>query len=144
MTSQPSSSNRRMFTDGYRAPIGPPKQSQNSRAVLPIIGLIEPGLRLWGSYDAGVLDHHCPAAPDVCSRADIVARRSTKTHRSSASDSSTNLTFGESALHSSVTGRVPVALSPPLSQLQGRDSLRLAPRVCPACRCHRSSGNLLR
>jgi hypothetical protein len=35
-----------MFTDEYRAPIGPPKQSQNSRAVLPTIGLIELGLRL--------------------------------------------------------------------------------------------------
>jgi len=61
------------------------------------------------------------------SRDDFVARRSTKTHRSSASDSSTNLTFGESTLHSSVTGRVPVAVSPSPSQLQGRDSLRLAP-----------------
>ena len=80
----------------------------------------------------------------ICAAAmTLLARRSTKTHRSSASDSSTNLTFGESALHSSVTGRVPVAVSPPLSQLQGRDSLRLAPRVCATCRCHRSSGNLL-
>src|SRR6266550_2857221 len=144
MTSQRSSSNRRMFTDGYQAPIGPPRQSQSSRAVLPIIGLIELGLRLWASYNAAVFDHHCPAAPDMRGRDDVVARRSTKTHRSSASDSSTNLTFGESALHSSLTGRVPVAVSPPLSQLQGRDSLRLAPGVCPACRCHRSSGNLLR
>src|SRR5215831_8441467 len=143
MTSQPSSSNRRMFTDGYRAPIGPPKQSQNSRAVLPIIGLIELGLRLWSSYDAGVLDHHGPAAPAMRSRDDVVARRSTKTHRSSARGSSTYLTLGESALHSSVTGRVPVAVSPPLSELQRRDSLRLAPSLCATCRCHRSSGNLL-
>jgi hypothetical protein len=35
-----------MFTDAYRAPIGPPQQSQNSRAVLPIISLNELGLRL--------------------------------------------------------------------------------------------------
>src|SRR2546429_5323533 len=133
MTSQRSSSNRRMFTDGYRAPISPPKQSQNSRAVLPIIGLIELGLRLWASYNVTVFDHHCPAAPDMRSSHDVVARRSTKTHRSSARDSSTDLTFAESALHSSVTGRVPVAVSPPLSPLQGRGSLRFAPRPWPSC-----------
>src|SRR5262245_35577758 len=101
-----------MFTDGYRAPISPPKQFQNSRAVLPIIGLIELGLRLWGSYDAGVFDHHCPAAPDRRSSHDVVARRSTKAHRSSARDSFANLRVGEPALYSSVTDRVPVAVSP--------------------------------
>src|ERR1700750_1019029 len=111
MTSQPSSSNRRMFTDGYRAPIGPPKQSQNSRAVLPIIGLIGVGLRLWGSYDAGVLDHHFPCAPAMRSSDGVWALRSTRTHRSSARGSSTYLTLGESALHSSVAGRNPVAVS---------------------------------
>src|SRR6266446_5935826 len=114
MTSQRSSSNRRMFTDGYRAPISPPKQSQNSRAVLPIIGLIELGLKLWASYNAAVFDH-CPVAPDMRSGHDVVARRSTKTHRSSASDSSADLTFGESAVYSSLTGRVPVAVSSSLS-----------------------------
>src|SRR6516225_8972494 len=134
MTSQRSNSNRRIFTDGYRAPIGPPKQSQNSRAVLPIIGLIELGLRLWASYNVAVFDHHCPAAFDMRSSHDVVARRSTKTHRSSARDSSANLKVGESALDSSVTGRVPVAVSPSLSQLQARDRLRLAPRVCATCR----------
>ena len=41
-------------------------------------------------------------------------------------------------------GGVPEAVSPSFSQLQGRDSLRLAPRVLGRCRCHRSSGNLLR
>ena len=60
----------------------------------------------------------------------LCARRSTKTHRSSGRDCSADLTGGEFALHSSVTGRVPVAVSPSPSQLQGRDSLRLAPRIC--------------
>ena len=30
-----------------------------------------------------------------------------------------------------------------LANYKRRDSLRLAPRVCATCRCHRSSGNLL-
>ena len=50
------------------------------------------------------------------------------------------------ALHSSVTGRVPVAVSPSPGQLQGRDSLRLAPRsMCclPAPSQRRQSSMLI-
>ena len=61
----------------------------------------------------------------------VVARRSRKTHGSSAGDSSTDLPFGEPALHSSSGDQVPLAVSPPLGQLQDRDQLTLGtPPMC--------------